>query len=256
MKLRSMFNLTINKNVILACQITGIYDVNRNEILPNNDYSLIRDWCESIINLELQGIIFHNNYAETFCDRLSNKNIQFIKIEYNDNFKPNVYRYLMYRDFLKFYVNQIESVFLTDISDVVVTQNPFEDPFFKANIGFIFCGDEPKKLDNEWMKNHSEHLRNKIDDYAKYEENFKDNTLLNCGIIGGNVGVMNEFIEKLSTIHQQYNFDNIASYTGDMGAFNYLIRTQYDDKILYGFPINTEFKAYQIERVDCWFRHK
>jgi hypothetical protein len=41
-----------------------------------------------------------------------------------------------------------------------------------------------------------------------------------------------------------------------MGAFNYLIRTQFNDRFLHGFPINTEFKAYQTEREDCWFRHK
>ncbi len=251
-----MFNPLIDKNVILACQITGIYDVNRNEILPDDDYSLIKNWCESIINLDLHGIIFHNNYSETFCEQFSNKNIQFVKIYYDDNFKPNVYRYLMYRDFLKFYTHQIENVFVTDISDVVVLQNPFEEPFFKANPDLIFCGDEPKKLDNEWMKSHSEHLRTKIEDYADYEENFKDNTLLNCGIIGGNIKVMQEFIEKLAMIHHRYNSDNKTAYTGDMGAFNYLIRTQFNDRFLHGFPINTEFKAYQTEREDCWFRHK
>lgn len=256
MKLRSMFNLTINKNVILACQITGIYDVNRNEILTDNNYSLIKDWCESIINLELQGIIFHNNYSDSFCEAYSNKNILFIKVENNNNFNPNIYRYLMYKDFLKLYAQQIENVFLTDISDVVVVNNPFIQPIYRANPDAIFCGDEPSKLDNEWMKSHGEHLRNKIEDYAYYEEKFKNKKLLNCGIIGGNIKLMKGFIEMLAGVHEQYNSDNKTAYTGDMGAFNYLIRTQYDDKVLHGFPINTEFKAYQIERDDCWFRHK
>lgn len=251
-----MSNLTINKNVFLACQITGIYDVNRNEILPNDDYSQIKNWCESLIKLDLHGIIFHNNYSESFCEVFSNKNIQFNKINYETNFNPNVYRYLIYNDFLKSNAQEIENVFVTDISDVIVVNNPCEQPFFRANIDCIFCGDEPKKLDNEWMKSHSEHLRNKIEGYTNYEENFKDNLLLNCGIIGGNIKVMEEFIEKLATIHQQYNFDNKTNYTGDMGAFNYLIRTQFSENVLNGFPINTEFKAYQTERTDCWFRHK
>ena len=251
-----MVNLTINKNVILACQISGIYDVNRNETLANDDYSLIKNWCESIIHSDLQGIIFHNNYAETFCEQFSNKNIQFIKIQYDTNFKPNVYRYLMYNDFLKLYSKQIENIFLTDISDVVIVKNPFEEAFFKANPDCIFCGDEPKILENEWMKSHSEHLRSKIENYAEYEEKFKEKNLLNCGIIGGNISIMKVFIEKLSMIHEKYNFDNKTAYTGDMGAFNYLIRTRFNDKLRHGFPINTEFKSYQTERDDCWFRHK
>lgn len=251
-----MLNVTIRTNVILACQITGIYDVNRNETLPNDDYSFIKNWCESIIHLDLQGIVFHNNYSDSFCETFSSKNIQFIQVEYDTNFKPNVYRYLMYKDFLKLYSKQIVNVFLTDISDVVIIKNPFEEPFFKANSGYLFCGDEPKILENEWMKSHSEHLRNKIEDYAEYEEKFKESILLNCGIIGGNIKLMKAFIENLSLIHEKYNFGNETAYTGDMGAFNYLIHTQYNDKCLHGFPINTEFKAYQDDRTDCWFRHK
>jgi hypothetical protein len=248
--------LKIDKNLILACQISGIYDVNRNETLADDDYSLIKDWCESIINLDLQGIIFHNNYSETFCEAFSNNNIEFIKVEYDPNFNPNIYRYSIYEQFLKSHFKQIKNVFVTDVSDVVVIKNPFEQPPYKANPNFIFCGDEPKKLENEWMKSHSQHLRNKIEDYAEYEEKYKDETLLNCGIIGGNINVMSAFIEQLSTLHQNYNFDNKTAYTGDMGAFNYLIRTKFNDKFLHGFPINTEFKAYQNEREDCWFRHK
>lgn len=207
----------IEENVILACQITGIYDVNRNETLINDDYTLIKDWCNSIINLDLQGIIFHNNYSGTFCKAFSNRNIQFIKINYDSSFNPNVYRYLTYDKFLKSNAEQIKNVFVTDISDVVVINNPFQAPIFKANLDYIFCGDEPKKLENEWMKSHSEHLRNKIKDYGEYEENFKSETLLNCGIIGGNIEVMLAIIEKLSTIHQNYNFDNKTAFTGDMG---------------------------------------
>ena len=251
-----MLNLTIDKNVILACQITGIYDVNRNETLPDNEYSLIEAWCESVINFGLQGIIFHNNYTDSFCEAFSNRNIQFIKVEFNPTFKPNVFRYLMYEDFLKYYALQLENVFVTDITDVVLIKNPFETPLFNANDGYIFCGDEPKALKNEWMESHSEHLRSNIEDYAEYEEKFKESTLLNCGIVGGNIQVMQELIQKLSKIHQQYNRDNQTAYTGDMGAFNYLIRTQFNERVMHGFPINTEFKAYQNERTDCWFRHK
>lgn len=59
------------------------------------------NWCKSIIDLDLDGIIFHNNYSETFCETFSNKNIQFIKIEHDPKFNPNVFRYLIYNEFLK-----------------------------------------------------------------------------------------------------------------------------------------------------------
>jgi hypothetical protein len=62
--------------------------------------------------------------------------------------------------------------------------------------------------------------------------------------MGGNMAMMHPFIEQLKAIHQAYNFDNDTAYTGDMGAFNYLSRTRYHDKIIHGYPVNTEYKKY------------
>lgn len=106
------------------------------------------------------------------------------------------------------------------------------------------------------MKFHAKHLRSKITDYAEYENTFQKETLLNCGIIGGHTPVMQDFIEKLCDIHQQYNYDNTTAYTGDMGAFNYLARTQFNNQLQHGAPVNTVFKRYENDRTDCWFRHK
>ena len=245
-----------HKNVIMACHVTGIYDVNRNNLLPNDDYSFVKSWADSITNLKLNGIIFHTNFSEETCLTYQNEYIHFVKIEYDNRFNPNTYRYLVYEEYLKNHSHEIENLFLTDISDVVVVKNPFLDSFYLQNKNAIFCGDEPKILDNEWMQAHCEHLRNKIMDYADYEEKFSTATLLNCGIIGGNITVMRKLIDKLATIHRLYNDDNQSIYTGDMGAFNYLIRTEFNDKFFHGTPINTVFKEYQDLRTDCWFRHK
>jgi hypothetical protein len=244
-----------NKNVIMACQITGVYDVNRNETLATDDYKSIEAWCKSIIALNLTGIIFHNNFSATFCAQHTNNNITFIKVAYNANYNPNVFRYLVYQNYLKTNTT-IANLFITDVSDVVVVQNPFETDFFKNNTGKIFCGDEPKKLDNEWMQAHSTHLRNNIEDYAAYEKQYENAILLNCGIIGGNINIMRPFINKLAAVHKKYNSNNTTKYTGDMGAFNYIIRTNYNTNLLHGAPINTIFKANEVDRMDCWFRHK
>jgi hypothetical protein len=67
---------------------------------------------------------------------------------------------------------------------------------------------------------------------------------------------MLQFIIKLCAIHAQANCDNNSAFTGDMGAFNYLARTQFNKQLFHGAPVNTVFKLYQQQRVDCWFRHK
>ncbi len=246
----------MDKQLILACHFTGIYDVNRNTTLKDDDYSIVQAWAESIAAQQLKGIIFHNNFTTATCSKYQNEYLDFIKIEHNTRYNPNVYRYLIYRDFLRAHSAALESVFVTDVSDVVTLSNPFIHPFFTENPAAIFCGDEPKPLHNEWMEAHSVHLRTKIAGYAAYEAAFKDSPLLNCGIIGGNIRVIQAFLEKLAGIHEQFNHDNQTAYTGDMGAFNYLMHTQFNDLVLHGSPVNTIFKGYELDRTDCWFRHK
>ena len=160
----------------------------------------------------------------------------------------------LFFNYLEF--GEIENVFVTDISDVVVVNNPFEHPFFIENPGTIFCRDEPKILENDWMIDHSAHFRQKIADYSNYENKFANETLLNCGIICGSIYMVKDFIQNLCAIHKQFNMDNRTLFTGDMGAFNYLARTKFNNQLKYGAPVNTLFKGYEMERRDCWFRHK
>ncbi|WP_207924644.1 hypothetical protein [Pedobacter changchengzhani] len=248
-------NFEVPSNVIVASHITGIYDVNRSTVLANDDFSLVAEWAKSITELGLNGIIFHNNFSDETCKIHQNDFIHFVKVDYNPKYNPNVFRYAVYAEFLEISQNLIKNIFFTDISDVTVLKNPFTATLFLNNTNSIFCGDEPKILDNEWMQAHSENLRNKIADYADYELKFKDATLLNCGIIGGHISTILPLIEKLWAIHRDHNADNNSLYTGDMGAFNYLVRNQYNETVIHGYPVNTEFKAYKTD-TSCWFKHK
>ena len=245
-----------SENIILACHFTGVYDVNRNTTLEPDSYALVQAWAESIQLLNLHGVIFHNSFSEETCRNFSNENVTFIEVEYNPAFNPNVFRYFIYRDFLLNFKSSYHSVFVTDVSDVVVVQNPFETFLFQENRDKLFCGDEPKVLDNDWMNDHSSHLRNQIADYAEYEKKFAESTLLNCGIIGGSADVMNEFLKELCFVHDHFNINNETAYTCDMGAFNYIARTQFNERLIHGAPVNSIFKGYEGTRMDCWFRHK
>ena len=245
-----------NTDVIMACHITGVFDVNRTTTLDNDKYELVRDWAESVAEHRLQGVIFHNNFSFETCEKFQNDYISFIKIDYNNQFNPNVYRYFVYHDFLQQHIQFFKNIFVTDITDVTLLTNPFIDPYFIENSTAIFCGDETKTLHNDWMLDHSTHLRNNISDYAAYESKFGAETLLNCGIIGSKAPILFDFIKKLCAIHESANSANQTAFTGDMGAFNYLARTQFNSQLIHGAPVNTVFKMYENERLDCWFRHK
>jgi len=64
-----------NTNLVMACHITGVYDVNRNTTLAEDSYELVKDWAESITAANLQGIIFHNNFSETTSKIFESENI-------------------------------------------------------------------------------------------------------------------------------------------------------------------------------------
>lgn len=242
--------------LLMACHITGVYDVNRNTILEPDDYRLVQAWAESVAAAKIKGVIFHNNLSPKTCETYTNAYVSFIEVDYNPTFNPNVFRYFVYRDYLEKHALKTRGVFVTDVSDVVLVNNPFEDQRFISQPEAIFCGDEDKPLHNEWMRDHAAHLREQIADYAAYEDRFGQDTLLNCGIMGGHTSVFMGFLKKLCVLHERYNANNKTAYTGDMGAFNYLARTQYTDQIISGPPVNTVFKLYETERTDCWFRHK
>ncbi len=242
--------------IIMACHIAGVYDVNRNHTVQPDDYTQVKEWVESIIHHNLSGILFHNHFSSDTLEKNNHKNIQFIQIEYDQTFNPNVFRYFVYQDFLKQQGHTIKHLFLTDVSDVVVVKNPFIDPFFLKRPDTIFCGDEPKMLNDEWMHAHSTHLRSHIPGFSIFESNFQHETLLNCGIAGGPIHLMLDLLQSLCDLHRSYNQNNKTAFTGDMGAFNYILRTQFNDCIHHGFPCNTTFKGYELNRTDCWFRHK
>lgn len=242
--------------VVMACHLTGVYDVNRNNTLPDDDFGLVQDWAHSLRELGLTGILFHNNFTEQTCQKHQNEHLRFVKVDYDQGYKPNVYRYFVYRDYLQVHAPALKGLFLTDVSDVVALQNPFQQPLFLEHPDTLFCGDEPTTLHNPWMLAHGAHLRQNMADYAAFETAFQAATLLNCGIIGGHLQVMQAFLAQLCHIHQQYNYNNQTAYTGDMGAFNYLARTQFQNHLWHGPPVNTVFKGYETQRGDCWFRHK
>jgi len=243
-------------NLILACLITGIYDVNRSTTLQEDDYELVRAWADSLANAGVKGILFHNGFSEETCQKYTNTYLSFVKITPDPRFNPNVFRYLVYLDYLEKLAYPPDNIFVTDVSDVILLNNPFTSALFTESPNTLFCGDEPCLLDNEWMNAHSTSLRTQIDDFAAYEALFGAETLLNCGIIGGNYPIFYDFLQQLGTIHRNYNSENRTAYTGDMGAFNYLARTKFNDRLRHGFPVNTVFKAYEETRIDCWFRHK
>ena len=58
-------SFSIESNIIMACHITGVFDVNRNMTLEDDNYELVKNWAESVADLKLCGILFHNNFKNS-----------------------------------------------------------------------------------------------------------------------------------------------------------------------------------------------
>ncbi len=248
--------MRIKKDIILGAYFTGVFDVNRNETLPNDDINPILPWLRSLIKFEQSVVIFHNSFSDNTISLFEDELITFLPVKLDANYNPNVYRYFLYNNFLKENIHLLNNIFVTDVTDVEMLNNPFISNFFIEHNDKIFCGDEPTINNNKWMRDHNEFFRNSIDDFKAYENNFANDTLLNCGIIGGKAIVMQQFLDELCSLHQSYNQNNPTAFTGDMGLFNYLIRTKSNGQVYHGSPVNTVFKQYEYNNVDCWFRHK
>lgn len=247
---------TGSSNYILASLLTGVYDINRNELLKQNEFSLVQKWYDSIMKLKMNAILFHNSFSTELTKKYTNEYVQFMQVEYNEKFNPNIYRYFVYQDFLNRNSKLISNLFLTDITDVEILINPFETDYYKKNTTALFCGNEPKFLNNEWMYEHCTHLRKIIPGFSLYEEVNKNTTLLNCGIIGGNTFIVKLLLKEMVDLHKVYSLSNNTAYTLDMGVFNYVARTKFEHNIIHGAPVNTVFKGYETQTTDCWFRHK
>lgn len=243
-------------NILFASLFTGVYDVNRNEMLQENDFSLVQTWYNSVVSKKIKAVIFHNCFSPELVDTYTNEFVRFEQVDYDARLKPNVFRYFVYRDYLQAHAAEIANVFVTDISDVELIQNPFDQPLFTAHLDALFCGDEPAILDNPWMHDHCSHIRNLMPTFAAYEEANKQCPLLNCGIIGGSMQTMQALFDEMVAMHTNYSFSNQTAYTLDMGVFNYVARTTFADRLVHGEPVNTVFKQFETARSDCWFRHK
>jgi len=190
----------------------------------------------------MQGVEFR-----IFHDCLNVVGENFIKVDPQSNQSPNAFRWMAYFDWLK--ENRYDNVFMVDSTDVEVLKNPFK----ALNPKSIYVGNEYNmKVDNNWMRNTQEPLLN-IPDYRQVIEANKDQTLINCGIVGGSYKMAMKYLEKRSYLHNKYT-DGVLKST-DMAVFNYIMWSNFKENMVSGVKVNTKFKVYEKNNIS-WFRHK
>lgn len=172
----------------------------------------------------------------------------FIKVPKQHMFSPNAYRWIVYRDYLT--SNPNENVFMVDSTDVELFRNPFQS----LNPNRLYSGDEfAMKVDNNWMRTTQEPLFD-IPDYRKTIELYGDKTLPNCGIVGGSLEVVTEYLTHRSRYHNKYTKGVLKST--DMAIHNYIVWKHFHDRLSHGLKINTKFKRNEPDNGISYFKHK
>jgi len=240
----------MSKNVILAPYLTSKLDPQRHKQWPIDDYSKIKIWKESIEVLKLNGVIFHDQLSQEFINKHQSHYIKFIRCNNDYSWSTNDFRFAVYNHYLK-QNNDIEFVFVTDITDVKVVHDPFEQIKKQKLENKIITG-----LDNAGIINKSVWHRMKNYGYIPKYTTFWQTLpypVLNAGILGGSRTNIIKFTDKMIEEFLQINNPN---ENNNMAVFNYVCYKYFKNEIITGEPICSKFTRFESTRRDVWFIHK
>lgn len=220
------------KKILLTCYFTGVSDPQRG----NAWQAKLSDIDPLIKSLKETELVI---LTDCFDESQGNKHA-FVRVETNVN--PYIQRWISYREYLIKNRDHIDNVFCIDATDVEVLKEPDWD-----NIGDrIYTGDENELLKSPWIINM--HPVKPLTDFFEDNPNLQ---LLNAGILGGNLDNLIEFMR------QMIDFWSLSDMgKTDMGVFNYIARTNWNDKIVSGRQVCTIFKGFEKENKVSWFKHK
>ena len=236
-----------DENVIMTTYFCNKKDPQRPQRAPCNDFQYIKPWYDSIKKLGLKGVIFHDGMNDTFIKKYQTDNIKFVYVDSNSyEYSLNDLRYFVYLDYIKKHKN-IENIFMTDGNDVTVVKSPF-NKFNK-----ICVGNEPVKISNSsWMKKKIKRFNHNNTKKFIFNES---NQIYNAGILGGRRDYVLKFLENMVNIFE--NFDEEQKRENlNMIVFNYVVYKVFNENVVSGFPLNSDYKKYQNDRKDVCFIHK
>lgn len=237
------YRTTFEPFIVLTSYLNYANDPQRgNRLKP--DVNNVLALCHSVTDNGGRVVVLH----DCFDNVPHIPGVEFVKVEGNPDYVPNVYRYKLQLDYLT--ANEInETVFMVDATDVISLSAPCD-----VHENKLYTGDEHGQfMNNEWMRKEQEPYAKAIPDYQSVIQANKNKTLLNCGVIGGKRETVLEFLNHYWQYTQTYM--NTNRYSTDMAVSNYVFLKHFEGRIVSGEPVNTKFKHF--ERVNgVWFQHK
>ncbi|HEY2454130.1 MAG TPA: glycosyltransferase family 2 protein [Scandinavium sp.] len=143
-------------------------------------------------------------------------------------------------------------VWCTDGTDVVMLREPWGDMV----PGKIYVGSEPSTYANKWM--HDNH-HGKF--YTEFLNKYRNDTLLNAGLLGGLRDDVMAFIHRMLRLYywiesqRFWRTETAPATVVEMGAFGAAAKA-FGDRVVTGPLVHTVFKTDGIGKEFAWWRHK
>jgi len=221
------------ENILLTSYFTGVVDPQRKEKWTAN-FEQLQPLIKSLKNTKL--VVLHDCLEQPDTDK-----VKFVKVETSIN--PYIQRWVSYREYLTANRDLIDKVFCIDATDVEVLKEPEWDLINDR----LVVGDEKEIVGCNWLVNNHKNIT-----LQSFFKEYSNRQLYNAGILGGKLSTVSEFIRQMIDF---YTYNSTDFGTTDMGIFNYIAHTNWQDRILSGREICTEFKAEERNNLS-WFKHK
>ncbi|EIP0481030.1 glycosyltransferase family 2 protein [Escherichia coli] len=143
-------------------------------------------------------------------------------------------------------------VWCTDGTDVEMLREPWAE----MEVGKIYVGSEHKTYAEEWMKSNHHGKA-----YSEFLEQYRNELLLNAGLIGGCREDVMEFVHRiirqhyLIESHRFWKMEAAPATLVDMGAFGMAAKS-FGDRIVTGPRVHTIFKTDGFGKEVAWWKHK
>jgi len=232
-------------------------------------------------------VIFHDGIlSREFCDAHAFDFLSYVRVELpltalgasHEKRQPslNDLRFIVVDEFLERVVEdmraraaagrdwRVRKVFLTDVSDVVVTRDPGE--FDPENSCGIIVGDEKGQRPeargfvrgNGWLKNK---VQRECFDGGTWRAMDKDRVVYNMGLIGGSIENVRSFVRKMrAELEVRYRERPEVDINCNMAVGNVVLHTQYLEKdICHGPTLHSRYKLWErpfLPAEERFFFHK
>lgn len=236
----------------LSSYYSSVNDYHKNVKLLGSDFSYIKEYYQSLVDLDLTAFIFIDQPNTTFITKFETEKIRFFTSKVIENgWHLHDVRFVNYYQFLVENPT-IEYVAMTDISDVVVIKDCF--PLIESNKNVIFIGQENAQIgDNLWFNEYLNYLGNVYEELPPFFH--KEKTILNCGILCGHRIVVLEFLSLMLKLFQHFYEIYPTKRPLDMYIVNYVAYTYFSNRLYNGKDLNTKFGHYEFDKVK-FFKHK